>query len=180
MAPETEGVDVYPVGFFSDLKIWRTSRGHRPIRQRARRLLRSVWRLGVVNTVMRPGLSYWNGFLAEPRKNTKDWRRCGHGWTRKRALADLDRHMNVVALENMREWVRVIATIHMRRLTSQWYDGFKVTRNQWATIKDRFPPADVEPLEPWLCGQRGLAMLTDCPVYMVDKQEESTWPWWTP
>lgn len=35
----------------------------------------------------------FNGYLAEVSWGTMQHRRCGHGWTRNRALADLGRHL---------------------------------------------------------------------------------------
>jgi hypothetical protein len=39
---------------------------------------------------------YWNGYLAEP-VTRGGWQRCGHGWTKRRALKDLERHMARIA-----------------------------------------------------------------------------------
>ncbi len=40
--------------------------------------------------------SAWNGYLAEPLAPAVYFRRCGHGWTQRRALADLNRHLREV------------------------------------------------------------------------------------
>jgi len=71
-------IDVYPVGLFRDVKHRRFRSGLRYLRDQARgRNWRAVG-------------NYFNGFLAEhPTLGT----RCGHGWTKRRALADLHRHI---------------------------------------------------------------------------------------
>lgn len=76
MSETRSSVDVYPVGLFRDLK-------HRRYRGGRRYLLGQVrchnWR-AVRN--------YFNGYLAEHATEPVN---AGHGWTRRRALADLDR-----------------------------------------------------------------------------------------
>ena len=77
-------VDVYPVGFYSDLKrAWGEAR-LRSVREGAGRLARDVrrsWRRR----------SYWNGFLAEPYHMPPNVARCGRGFTRTGALRSLAR-----------------------------------------------------------------------------------------
>lgn len=90
------GVDVYPVGLVSDLRTLRyrlrsslcvkhgPSRGcscwppHHALRAFARAFRQGCRRR-----------SYWNGYLAEPDPWPEGLRSCGHGWTRRRALARL-------------------------------------------------------------------------------------------
>lgn len=87
-------VDVYPVGFLRDaLQVWRAFRLRRQlppgvVKSEARkyaRWFRRSWRRK----------SYWNGYLAEPTwpgDQSPQWRRCGSGWTKRRALRSLSRH----------------------------------------------------------------------------------------
>lgn len=92
-------IDIYRVGVLDALRAdWRivTVLRRRPyrLRQEARYLLmqakRRNWR-AVRNS--------FNGFLAEHRYAGT---RCGHGWTRQRALADLRRHLDELAAERAR------------------------------------------------------------------------------
>lgn len=79
-------VDVYPVGLFRDVRQARVDRrrGRPAFRRLARTALRRrAWRR----------VSYWNGYLAEPSPWPDGLRTCGHGWTRRRALARLDRYL---------------------------------------------------------------------------------------
>ncbi len=92
-------VDVYPVGLLADLlRDWRQVRHWRRFREadgkptlHVRRTVRYLigrvragnWR-AVKNT--------FNGYLAEPSPFPENVRRCGSGWTRKRALRSLERH----------------------------------------------------------------------------------------
>jgi hypothetical protein len=98
-------IDVYPVGLLADLlHLWRAAtrapaedrramldHGFRRLKGTARylrdRARRGEWR-SVKNA--------FNGYLAEPSwggATSPTWRRCGHGWTKRRALRDLDRHL---------------------------------------------------------------------------------------
>jgi hypothetical protein len=72
---------VYPVGLFSDLKRRRLRSGIRYLWYQARR---GKWR-AVGN--------YFNGYLAEVQYSSMHHYRCGHGWTKRRALSDLGRHL---------------------------------------------------------------------------------------
>lgn len=81
-------VDVYPVGLRDDLRrLWRaiSNRRDNTARYRLKRMCRSAFR----------SRSYWNGYLAEPTACPPGlrWTRCGHGWTKRRAVADLYRHL---------------------------------------------------------------------------------------
>lgn len=80
-------VDVYPVGLLLDLGTFgRTVRLHPERRRQSAACLVRWFRAGWLRR------SYWNGYLAEPLTHATDWTRCGHGWTRRRALADLATH----------------------------------------------------------------------------------------
>lgn len=86
-----DDVDVYAVGFVADfMALLRTIRyvpkHTRTAWRRLRFGLRDDWRRR----------SYWNGYLAEPTSvpsPERPWWRCGHGWTKQRALRDLNRHL---------------------------------------------------------------------------------------
>lgn len=87
----TDQIHVYPVGLLRDLLgLARTIR-HVPKRTRhSWRTLRYGFQRGCRRR------SYWNGYLAELTEapnEARPWRRCGHGWTKRRALADLERHL---------------------------------------------------------------------------------------
>lgn len=78
-------IDVYAVGFVRDFlfvvnSVRRTPKHTRAAWRKFRFGFKNGWKRG----------SYWNGFLAE-RTPGKGFR-CGHGWTRLRALKDLHRH----------------------------------------------------------------------------------------
>lgn len=113
-------VDVYPVGFVHDVGlIFAIAR----VGLYLRRLPADCTKLGVneratARSVLRARLrgfwstlrrswrrrSYWNGFLAEPVDLPDDaWTRCGHGWTRRRALRDLRRHVAQVSAKRFGE-----------------------------------------------------------------------------
>lgn len=86
---EAERIDVYPVGFLSDLGqfIHNPDRGY--ARARFRHALRTPLR-HVRSGSWRHLRSYFNGYLAEhPTLGT----RAGRGWTRGRALRDLASHL---------------------------------------------------------------------------------------
>lgn len=89
-------VDIYPVGVLRDLidakNAARTGRwGHarwavrRAVQTALRNVKRRKWR------ELRQHLL--NGYLAEPREWPLRLRRCGSGWTRARALRDLQRRV---------------------------------------------------------------------------------------
>lgn len=95
MYPRRPLIDIYPVGVLADL-----IRLGRAIRSRQPQLIR--WALGkcwyeVRYLAQKVRYRQWrelknafNGYLAEHR--TRGYR-CGHGWTRRRALRDLYRHL---------------------------------------------------------------------------------------
>lgn len=74
-------IEVYPVGLRHDIKRRRVRRGLWYLRRQA---ARREWR-AVKN--------YFNGYLAEPCPLPDGFIRCGSGWTRARALRDLQRRM---------------------------------------------------------------------------------------
>lgn len=75
-------VDVYPVGVLAACKY----RRYRPEFDRLKyQLRRRNWR------AIRNG---FNGYLAEPCDWPYGLTRCGSGWTKRRALADLKRRMD--------------------------------------------------------------------------------------
>ena len=76
-------VRIYPVGLFRDLIALRTRRF---TARTFTRWFRRSWRRR----------SYWNGYLAEHVGNLPHTR-AGHGWTKRRALRDLHRHLAEVA-----------------------------------------------------------------------------------
>lgn len=84
------GIDVYPVGLLADLRFLygtvRRAPRHTP---EAWRKLTNGWRQSWRQQ------SYWNGYLAEPKVDNA-WRRAGHGWTRRRAVRSLERHLQEV------------------------------------------------------------------------------------
>ncbi|WP_280320099.1 hypothetical protein [Nocardia wallacei] len=84
-------VDVYAVGVLYELLYARNAARHGMYGEAFGRLKRipGMWR--------RRGA--WNGYLAEPMIRPTGFRRCGHGWTRRRALADLRRHIAEVNLD---------------------------------------------------------------------------------
>jgi hypothetical protein len=94
-------VDVYPVGLFHTLRtvrgIWKYQGKREALRSLRFRLryLRDQARVGNWRAVR----SYFNGYLAEPLHSDGAWTRCGHGWTERRALRDLDRHMRKLATD---------------------------------------------------------------------------------
>lgn len=87
MTDRSEHVDIYPVGLLRDLKHFRAWR--RESLQYAIGRLRRSMRMGRWRR-----RSYYNGYLAESSANVP---RCGHGWTRRRALIDLQRAKNETA-----------------------------------------------------------------------------------
>lgn len=85
---------LYPVGLFDDLRRlvimvragrWGTAK------YRVKRIARQLH-----GEIKYRELGYFNGFLAAPINydpQSLRWTRVGHGWTRRRALADLHRHL---------------------------------------------------------------------------------------
>jgi hypothetical protein len=92
-------VDIYPVGLFAALQLWANT----PNRREAwRRLLYDVRAHGLRQLLDRNwrGLRRWltNGYLAEPAEWPDGLTRCGTGWTRGRALRDLQRRTAALAV----------------------------------------------------------------------------------
>lgn len=82
---QIDGIDVYPVGW---LAAWQ----HRRMPGK----LRSQWRYTVHRLRQRDWNALrnsFNGYLAEVDSPPWPIARCGHGWTKKRAINDLMRHM---------------------------------------------------------------------------------------
>ena len=79
-------LDVYPVGLFRDLRY--RKQGWRRLCQALRypfyQARQRNWR-AVKN--------YFNGYLAEPAEMPPGLRRCGSGWTRRRAVTDYRRRL---------------------------------------------------------------------------------------
>jgi len=96
-------VDIYPVGLLAHLAHWANT----PDRREAwRRLLYDVRTHGLPN--LRPGrwgsLRRWllNGYFAEPADWPDGLTRCGTGWTRGRALRDLQRRTAALSAGGVR------------------------------------------------------------------------------
>jgi hypothetical protein len=97
-------VDVYPVGVLRDLQAVPRYLRHR-MPSRAWACFRSAWRhpaRHIRNGDWRAFGNTFSGYLAEPGwlpggflpdDPWPRWARCGHGWTRRRALRDLARHL---------------------------------------------------------------------------------------
>lgn len=75
-------IDVYPVGFMSDLKRKRLYYG----------LTNYLW-YQIKRQNWRSVRNYFNGYLAEVSYSDIRHTRCGRGWTRKAALSSLGRHL---------------------------------------------------------------------------------------
>ena len=83
-------VDVYPVGW---LAAWLERRMGTSLLGEFR-----YFRSQVRNKNWRALHNTFNGYLAEPVGDWPVlWHRCGHGWTKRRAVRDLFRHMADVA-----------------------------------------------------------------------------------
>lgn len=92
-------IDVYPVGVLSSVRrLWRvyTHPSLPPVaRRHAWRHLRADVRRTLTlarNGEWRNLKNHFNGYLAEPTPLPGGLRRCGSGWTRRRALRSLERH----------------------------------------------------------------------------------------
>lgn len=98
-------IDVHPVGLLHDLRLfdsrlklstsWRQHRA--ALRRLAHDLKRGIWNRARARQ-WRALKNYFNGFLAEPTPFPSGVRRCGSGWTRKRALASLRHQYERAAL----------------------------------------------------------------------------------
>ena len=89
-------IDVYAVGLFWDLRTARGRWSHAGPRLGAHRdavrfLWRSFWRK---RSTWRDRKNYFNGYLAEMTPWPEGVARCGSGWTRRRALASLQRQID--------------------------------------------------------------------------------------
>lgn len=83
-------IDIYPVGLLHDLQFLRgviQNFGRHTTFANVRTALRKLMR-GFRRSWRRH--SYWNGYLAE---HPTMGRRCGHGWTKRRAYRDLIDHL---------------------------------------------------------------------------------------
>jgi hypothetical protein len=102
--PTHEGtVDVYPVGALDDLIHLRgilRRYGWRAARSRVRFILTTLTRR-VRRRQWRAVKNYFNGYLAEPAPFPDGMRRCGSGWTHRRALRSLRRHGYTGPLDGM-------------------------------------------------------------------------------
>lgn len=87
-----DGIDVYPVGLFRDLRQFRHDRlAGAPRRwRRLRHGLRTPLRAARTRD-WHHVKTYLNGYLAEPADFPPGLTRCGSGWTRRRALRDYER-----------------------------------------------------------------------------------------
>ncbi len=88
-------IDVYPVGVLAELlRLGRALRSRQP--QLARWAMGKLWwEFGYIahnirTRNWRAARNAFKGYLAEHRTRGH---RCGHGWTRRRALRDLYRHL---------------------------------------------------------------------------------------
>lgn len=85
--------EVYPVGLLHDLLHWRSGMYS---------TYRTLWHIRTyLGSKIRQGdwravRQFFNGYLAEPTHEDIPWRRCGHGWTRERAMQDLIRHVETL------------------------------------------------------------------------------------
>lgn len=92
------GIETYPVGFLRDLRnaraLWRAGRRRGTVRTLAH-WIRDSWRRR----------SYWNGYLAEWHYKPAGVQgsMCGHGWTRRKALANLGAHVILANLHHREE-----------------------------------------------------------------------------
>lgn len=78
-------VDIYPVGLWAEVQnSWRS--------RKYKFHFKSMWRQ-FKRHEFRNFKNSFNGYLAEPDVFTGKLRRCGSGWTRKRALRDLQRRV---------------------------------------------------------------------------------------
>lgn len=91
-------IDVYPVGVLADLlRIGRAIRYRRRdailwALGRFRRTIGVLWRWARAGN-WRAVKGAFNGYLAEPVAFPAGLRRCGSGWTKRRALRSLQRHL---------------------------------------------------------------------------------------
>lgn len=101
MGDVRDGIDVYPVGWCAELiRLRRTYRRDVDLPPVARRHvwrnLRRLARLSLTRALTgkwRALKNSLNGYMAEPTPWPEGLQRCGTGWTRGRALRDLNRRM---------------------------------------------------------------------------------------
>ncbi len=94
-ATDTEtDVAIYPVGVLADLLALRRARHHGLLRWALRRLLGTLRRVAGQARARnwRAVKNAFNGYLAEPTPFPEHMRRCGSGWTKRRAMRSLRRH----------------------------------------------------------------------------------------
>lgn len=92
-------VDIYPVGLLAEIqhsKLYKRKwiKPKRPFGYLIRSIayfFKGEWKQA--REEWRPFKSYFNGYLAEPDVFPGRLKRCGSGWTRKRALRDLKRRV---------------------------------------------------------------------------------------
>ncbi|KXK63377.1 hypothetical protein AWW66_03425 [Micromonospora rosaria] len=87
-------IDIYPVGVLADLLMLRRARRYGALGWALRRLaqtLRYVARRARAGQ-WREVKGAFNGYLAEPTPFPAHLRRCGSGWTKRRAMRSLHRH----------------------------------------------------------------------------------------
>lgn len=77
-------IDIYPVGLLRDLQHRKMRSLRRALRRPLNAAKRGDWRAF---------RNYFNGYLAEPTPMPVHGRRCGHGWTKRRARRDLIAHL---------------------------------------------------------------------------------------
>lgn len=99
-----DGIDVYPVGILHELIIARgmlRSRepwAWRQVRYHAKYEIKHLVGL-IVARKWHHLRNHLNGYLAEPTPWPAGLKRCGSGWTRRRALADLRRRIAAITPE---------------------------------------------------------------------------------
>lgn len=110
MSADPPTIDVYAVGVLWDLRtVYRYLRNRRQLRARGvqvgfqvrkhiKYVFRGPWR-NIKKGKWREAKNCFNGYLAEPTPFPEGLRRCGSGWTRKRALRRLYRQARMMGVE---------------------------------------------------------------------------------
>jgi hypothetical protein len=93
----TEHVDIYPVGVLTELLRLRRALTNYDAKATAWAVGRLRTELGHIAGRARAGdwravKNAFNGYLAEPTPFPAHMRRCGSGWTKRRAMRSLQRH----------------------------------------------------------------------------------------
>jgi hypothetical protein len=83
-------VDIYPVGVLTELIRGNRTKEYRTSLRSIRRTIKREFK----NRDWHALKSSFNGFLAKPDVMPGKLTRCGSGWTRRRALKDLQRRVN--------------------------------------------------------------------------------------